>query len=85
MLVSVYVVQYKEETRIQCLVVLRNLMLRITWWQMWKHVKVRLRQFDFCLREKEEKGRKITIADTITDRSCLKRKPAATQTEHNHL
>ena len=44
-----------------------------------------VRQFDFCLREKEEKGRKITIADTITDQSCLKRKPAATQTEHNLL
>ena len=30
MLVSVYVVQYKEETRIQCLVVLSNPVLRIT-------------------------------------------------------
>ena len=28
-------------------------------------MKLRLRQFDFCLREKEEKGRKITIADTM--------------------
>ena len=81
MLVSVYVIQYKEETRIQCLAVLSNPVLRITLWQMWKHGKRQLRQFDFCLREKEEKGRKITIADTITDQSCLKRKAAATQTE----